>query len=662
MGFVVTCESCQKRLSIPVALYEKKVKGRVVTITCRSCQRAIRIDATVPPPQDESLAPPAGPPSARGQTPPPSSRRLTVPTAAGRPSAPSTLRADAGTPNSRSSGAPRSQRPGGLGTRDLEFPKIPRAPALPELNGVNHATAARELEDAEAAHLAVPRTPVPEVVDALPAPREAVDDGWDDVPEDALSDPLRALDEELSPPSSARRRARFEERTRAEPVSTRDSGHSAPGFPEELGVSVDEQENGPAPSAASADAAAGEGALSLRPPIAAIGRYTLFDKFAVGGMATVHFGRLDGAGGFSRVVALKRLLPHLIQNPEFVEMLLKEARLAARVRHPNVVPTLDVVSSKGEVLIVLEYVHGESLSALCRAHADRQELIPVEIAVGVMLDVLRGLHAVHEATDERGRPLGLVHRDVSPANVIVGTDGLSRVLDFGIVKALELVEETIPNRLKGKTGYMSPEQTRGERVTRASDVFSAAIVLWELLTLHRFASGKTDKDRMDRILSGKYEPPNTYRPELPPELSSVVMKALAVNRDDRFTTAREFAAALETASPFASSGAVADWVHRFADASLAERGRMVAQVENWKYDVGEGKGGPVSFTSESVMLRSSASPRRSKPPPPLEKWITAAPPPAPPAPAPQRQRSLGLPFVALLVLGVLALYVISRWV
>src|SRR6186713_2332260 len=200
----------------------------------------------------------------------------------------------------------------------------------------------------------------------------------------------------------------------------------------------------PAPEIPRAPNAPGElEPLSARSPIRKIGRYALFDQFATGGMATVHLGRLDGAGGFSRVVAIKRLLPHLVQNEDFTQMLLKEARLAARVRHPNVVPTLDVVASKGDVLLVLEYVHGEALSTLCRLQVKaKKDHIPIEVAVTIMRDVLQGLDAVHEAMDERGRSLGLVHRDVSPPNVLVGVDGLTRVLDFGIAKALEHVEQS----------------------------------------------------------------------------------------------------------------------------------------------------------------------------------------------------------------------------
>lgn len=325
-----------------------------------------------------------------------------------------------------------------------------------------------------------------------------------------------------------------------------------------------------------------DGAITVRQPIAKIGRYALFEQFASGGMATVHFGRLDGAGGFSRVVAIKRLLPHLVLDREFTEMLLKEARLAARVRHPNVVQTLDVVASKGDVLLVLEYVHGESLSTLCRIQAkERKAFIPIPIVAAIMHGVLQGLHAVHEAVDEKGRALGLIHRDISPPNVIVGVDGIARVLDFGIAKALEHLEESVPNRLKGKTGYMSPEQIRGERLTRRSDVFAAGIILWEMLTLRRLFSAKAETDRIDRIMAGGYQRPSEYRDEITPELDAVVMRALSFDANERYATIREFEEALENAVPAASPRLVADWVQELAAESLGARGRMVAQVENW---------------------------------------------------------------------------------
>ena len=375
--------------------------------------------------------------------------------------------------------------------------------------------------------------------------------------------------------------------------------------------------------------APGTAPAARRQPLAQIGRYALFDQFAAGGMATVHLGRLEGAGGFSRLVAIKRLLPQFVQNEDFTQMLLKEARLAGRVRHPNVVPTLDVVASKGDVLLVLEYVHGESLSTLCRVQArERREHVPLDIAVGIMQGVLQGLDAVHEATDEQGRVLGLVHRDISPPNVIVGADGTTRVLDFGIAKALEHFEESQPNRVKGKSGYMSPEQIRGERVTQRSDVFSAGIILWELLATRRLFTAELDTERMQKILDGNYPTPSDHRPNLPPALDHVAMRALALNPDDRFGTPREFAAALEQAAPGASPRKIAEWVNNLAADTLALRARMVAEVETWVTGVPDLPLNSSPFAAEALLLTTAP------PPAAAGKAPSVRPPPLPLPPPP----------------------------
>ncbi len=358
--------------------------------------------------------------------------------------------------------------------------------------------------------------------------------------------------------------------------------------------------------------------LSMRLPIARIGRYALFDQFATGGMATVHLGRLDGAGGFSRVVAIKRLLPNLVQNEDFTQMLLNEARLAARVRHPNVVPTLDVVASKGDVLLVLEYVHGEALSTLCRKQAkEKKEHIPLDVAVRIVQDMLQGLEAVHDALDEKGKPLGLVHRDISPPNVIVGADGQSRVLDFGIAKALESLEESNPNRVKGKSGYMSPEQIRGERLTQRSDVFSAGIILWELLSTRRLFMADSEHERMQKILDGNYPKPSEYRQDLSSKVEAVAMRALQSEAEARFESPRDFALALEQAVPGASARRVAEWVNDLAAETLAARARLVAQVETWA-GPGDLPLSSAPFTAEAAVLFTPPPPTPEAPHPALD--------------------------------------------
>jgi serine/threonine protein kinase len=404
-------------------------------------------------------------------------------------------------------------------------------------------------------------------------------------------------------------------------------------------------------------------------PIARIGRYALFEQFAAGGMATVHFGRLDGAGGFQRVVAIKRLLPQLVMNEDFTQMLLKEARLAARVRNPNVVPTVDVVASKGDVLLVLEYVHGESLSALCRTQArDRRAHVPLDVAIGVMQGVLQGLDAVHEATDEQGRPLGLVHRDVSPPNIIVGADGHTRVLDFGIAKALEHIEDSNPTRVKGKAGYMSPEQIRGERLTQRSDVFSAGIILWELLATRRLFMADTETERMQKILDGNYPPPSRYRPELGPALDAVAMRALALDPEQRFANCHEFVVALEHAAPGASARRIAEWVNDLAAENLAIRARMVADVENWSSGVPDLPLNSTPFAAEAAVLMTAPPPGVTTNPPPSVHPPSTAPLPIslPPPPAvPSFKEANAARFAPLvvgvvIVAGIVATYVALR--
>ncbi|HVY26024.1 MAG TPA: serine/threonine-protein kinase [Polyangiaceae bacterium] len=372
-----------------------------------------------------------------------------------------------------------------------------------------------------------------------------------------------------------------------------------------------------------------DGPISERGPSHTVGRYALFEQFAAGGMATVHFGRLDGAGGFARVVAVKRLLPHLLENHEFTEMLLKEARLAARVRHPNVVATLDVVATKGDVLLVLDYVHGEALSTLCRTQAkEKKEQIALPIVVGIVSDMLQGLSAIHDATDEKGRSLSLVHRDVSPPNVLVGADGVARVLDFGIATALDHIEETAPERRKGKRGYMSPEQVRGERLTQRSDIFAAGIVIWELLAMRRLFPVDQEAEVGDAVLRGDYPRVSQYRPDIPKELDEIVMRALALEPEARFATMHELADAFEAAAPArANARRIGEWVLDLARDALGERTRKLARVENWVADEIPLKSTP--FAAELPLRPPSPS---TQPPQLFRAEMPLDIPPAPPLP------------------------------
>lgn len=312
----------------------------------------------------------------------------------------------------------------------------------------------------------------------------------------------------------------------------------------------------------------------------AIGRYALYGEIASGGMATVHFGRLLGPVGFSRTVAIKTLHPQFAKDPDFVAMFLDEARLAARIRHPNVVPTLDVVSTDDELVLVMDYVQGESLARLIRTSRRQGVTIPPRIATAVLAGVLQGLHAAHEAKNERAEPLGLVHRDVSPHNVLVGTDGVPRVLDFGVAKAAGRVQTTRDGQLKGKLAYMAPEQVRGGTVDRRTDVYAASIVLWEALTCRRLFDGDDDAQVFGKVLEAVVPAPSAVVPTIPKALDAIVLRGLDRDPEKRFQTAKEMAVALEKTILFATTSSIGEWVEKTAGDVLAKRADLVAEMES----------------------------------------------------------------------------------
>jgi serine/threonine-protein kinase len=320
-------------------------------------------------------------------------------------------------------------------------------------------------------------------------------------------------------------------------------------------------------------------------PPRAIGRYALGGLVATGGMAEVHLGQVRGAIGFSRTVAIKRMHPHFASEPDFATMFADEARLAARVRHPNVVATLDVVLQEANLCIVMEYVEGMTLAQLMKLAAERREPMPPAIAAAIVRDALEGLHAAHEAVDAEGRPLGIVHRDVSPQNVIVGVDGVARVLDFGIAKANVRLHQTREGSgVKGKLAYMAPEQLEGAPIVRQSDVFAASIVLWEALTSERAYGGSSEGEIVAKVLRGSPPPPSTVRADLGTAYDAVLARGLARTPEERFESARAMAVALTNASPPASAAEVGAWVARIAAVPLAERALRVRALETQLHD------------------------------------------------------------------------------
>jgi serine/threonine-protein kinase len=311
-----------------------------------------------------------------------------------------------------------------------------------------------------------------------------------------------------------------------------------------------------------------------------VGRYAIYDRIAAGGMATVHLGRLVGERGFSRTVAIKRLHAHYAMDPDFVAMFLDEARLAARIRHPNVVQTLDVVVDDGEVFLVMDYVEGESFAHVVRILHARGESMPPACASALLAPVLHGLHAAHEAKNDHGEPLGLVHRDVTPQNILVGVDGVPRVLDFGVAKALGQSHSTRDGQLKGKIAYMAPEQIEGRQIDRRTDVFAASVVLWEALAGRRLFHGDGEAQIMRLVLTEPILPPSSSANGIPPALDAVVMCGLSRDPNGRFATTEQMADALEDAVAPMPSRKLAAWVQMLLGDKLAARAKLVREIES----------------------------------------------------------------------------------
>ncbi len=287
--------------------------------------------------------------------------------------------------------------------------------------------------------------------------------------------------------------------------------------------------------------------LSARDRLAPGSRYELISRIASGGMGTVYLGRLRGPAGFLRLVALKRAHDHLVRDPSFARMFRSEARVASRLHHPNVVAVHDVEELEDELVLVMDYVEGGALSSLMSA-ARRHPLAP-EIALRVLLDAAAGLEAAHTARDERGRALGVVHRDVSPENVLVGTDGVARISDFGVAKVLRATAGATDGRdLKGKLAYMAPEQIRRGKIDARSDVFALGVVAWEALTERRLFRAQNEVATLQRVLAMTPEAPSALRPGLAPEMDAVILRALEKQADARWPSARAFADALERAA------------------------------------------------------------------------------------------------------------------
>lgn len=276
------------------------------------------------------------------------------------------------------------------------------------------------------------------------------------------------------------------------------------------------------------------------------GKYTLFERIGRGGMADVFKGRIQGPAGFERVFVVKRILPHLSDDPIFIKMFVEEAKLSARLNHPNIVQVFELGSVDSEYFISMEYIDGRDLADTMRALWKTIGPPPADLVAFIGREICRALSYAHGLTDERGRPLGMIHRDVSPSNVMLSYEGAVKLLDFGIAKAMgEAPETTKSGALKGKYAYMAPEQTDGEDLDHRIDIFAAGIVLHEVLAGRRLFKGQNDIQTIERVRRCEVRPPSQVNPNCPPELDAIVLKALSRRREDRFQTAADMADALD---------------------------------------------------------------------------------------------------------------------
>ncbi len=280
-------------------------------------------------------------------------------------------------------------------------------------------------------------------------------------------------------------------------------------------------------------------------PPTRIGRYELFYNLGIGGMASVSLGRLVGEAGFRRWVAIKRIHEHLAVDRGFRDMFLDEARVTARLNHPNLVQVTDFGIDRGRPYLVMEYVEGVTFYDVLTECVVRDQRLPLPLAARIFGWVCDGLHHAHELRSESGDPLSLVHRDLSPHNFLISFDGVVKVADFGVAKAADHVNKTRTGTIKGKVSYLSPEQVHTSPLDRRSDIFSLGIVLYEATTFHRLYRADSDLEVMLQVVEAEPPPPSDYDPDYPERLEKIVLRALEKDPDKRYATAREMQKDLE---------------------------------------------------------------------------------------------------------------------
>ncbi len=316
-----------------------------------------------------------------------------------------------------------------------------------------------------------------------------------------------------------------------------------------------------------------------------VGRFEIIAEIGSGGMASVYLARATGSAGrsgFRRLHAIKVMHPHLSQDEQFVDMFLDEARVAATIHHPNVVPIIDVGNDDGLIYLVMDYIEGDSLSNVEKVAINLRRRIPIGITLRVMLDALAGLHHAHELCKPDGTHLKIVHRDVSPQNIVISVDGTSRIVDFGIAKAESRVTTTKVGMIKGKLNFMAPEQLRSGPLDRRVDIFGLGVTLWEAITLRRLFAGESDFETARRILAGEYPTLQEFDPKLPAGLDDICRTALRPDAGERWQTCAEFADAIETrlSGHIASARDVATFIQGVVQQKLDNERRAVRESVN----------------------------------------------------------------------------------
>lgn len=342
-----------------------------------------------------------------------------------------------------------------------------------------------------------------------------------------------------------------------------------------------------------------------------VGRYELLLPIASGGMATVYLGRAISGFDFEREVAVKLVHSHL-RSEDFERELIEEAKLAVMIRHLNVVQTIDVGEDSAGVFLVMDYVEGDALSGVMRALVE-QGVVHKGVALRALVDALRGLHAAHELRDPNGAPLGVVHRDFSPQNVLVGVDGVARLADFGIAKAASRLSHTASGVVKGKFGYMAPEQARALQVDRRADVWAGGVMAWEIVCRRRLHPSGNDASTLLAIVNEDAPRTRAFAPDAPSELEDVIASALSRDVRRRVATAEALADAIEravsgTSLALADAKEVREAVQRIAGPKLAERRRSAVEMRRLRSSMATlAANAPQEATSSPALGQRAAS-------------------------------------------------------